>query len=149
MIVNIIAANLRALKLRKIFVKEIIFLLNLALSATAKNNFLTFKFIIMKYPLKQYQELTAVLKQLAVCIDLRTINPSALHFIAFQQCSEGQKHNWFMAKGNELKKAYKLENLEGWVKWIENTNPDFLLYPEGCNDNHIETAIKKAMKELY
>ena len=25
---------------------------------------------------------------------------------------------------------------------------DFMLYPKGCNDNHIETAIKNAIKQL-
>jgi len=27
-------------------------------------------------------------------------------------------------------------------------NESFLLYPEGCNDNHIETAMRKAYKTI-
>lgn len=104
----------------------------------------------MKYPLQQFEVLVNILKQLAVHFDLNSINPNALHYIVFQQLSEGQKHNQlYCIEGGTLKRQFQMTETEQQTakKLIEN-DFDFKLYPEGCNDNHVETAVKKAVKLL-
>jgi hypothetical protein len=105
----------------------------------------------MNYPLEQLEKLETALKRLAVHIDVKQINPSALHFIIFQQYSEGQKHNWlYCIEGGAMKREHQLTEQERQtaVK-LFTENWQFDLYPENCNDNHIETAVKKAIKNIY
>ena len=105
----------------------------------------------MNYPLEQLAKLEAALKRLAVHIDVKQVNPSALHFIIYQQYAEGQKHNWlYCVEGGALKKGHQLTEQEKQTavklfteKWT------FEMYPENCNDNHVETAVKKAIKNIY
>ena len=114
----------------------------------------------MKYPVEQYNELKNGLKKLQSYLDLKESNIHTLHYVVFQQYSEGQEHNALYIKDSELLKAFQVwnkyavylpgqpeENRKGWEKFI-TSEFDFKLYPEGCNDNHIETAVKKAVKEL-
>jgi hypothetical protein len=69
--------------------------------------------------------------------------------MVYQQFSEGQKHNWlYCMPGGNIQRAHKIEDIANCEKWI-STQYDFKLYPEGCNDTHIETAMKAAIKELY
>ena len=106
----------------------------------------------MKYPQQQFNTLIEILKQLAVHIDLRSINPSTLHYIAYQQLCEGQTHNYlYCVEGATLKRYHQLTDVEKQTaqKLIQiEENIEFLLYPKGCNDTHIETAMKKALKSL-
>lgn len=106
----------------------------------------------MKYPIKQFNILIGLLKQLAVHIDLTSINPSSLHYIVYQQLSEGQTHNHlYCVDGATLKRYHQLTDVEKSTaqKLIQVENrTEFLLYPDGCNDAHIETAVKKALKQL-
>jgi hypothetical protein len=105
----------------------------------------------MKYPQEQYEVLIETLKQLSLIVDLKTTNPHTLHYIVYQQtCKEGQEHNKLYVYGKEMKRFGNLTNEEKifFVPLIQNVNYDFQLYPEGCNDNHIETAMKKALKDL-
>lgn len=106
----------------------------------------------MNYPINQFNILTESLKQLSVLIDLKTINPNALHFIVYQQFSEGQKHNQlYCVEGGTLKRYYQLteQEKETAQKLLKFENDvEFLLYPDKCNDNHVETAVKKALKDL-
>ena len=104
----------------------------------------------MKYSLIQFEELVKVLKQFAVHFDIKAINPNALHYMVYQQISEGQKHNALYCVNGQIKKFHSLTELEKETarKFIES-DFDFELYPSGCNDNHIETAVKKAVKSLF
>lgn len=104
----------------------------------------------MKYPISQFAVLVDVLKQFAVHIDIKSVNPSALHFMVYQQISNGQRHCALYCIGNELKKFHSLTESERETarKFIEN-DFDFLLYPNDCNDTNIETAVKRAIKEMY
>lgn len=88
----------------------------------------------MKYPQQQFNELCESLvkvKEGFNGIDLNSVNPGTLHFFVYSQ------------------KNFDSDNAN--VKFINgkrmfDQNNSFLLYPEGCNDNHIETAIKQAIK---
>ena len=101
----------------------------------------------MKYPQQQFEVLTEGLKKLAVHFDIKSVNPHALHFMIYQQYSEGQQHNWLYCYNGEIRKAHKIEDITNWVKFFEGSY-NFDLYPEGCNDSHIETAMKQAIKNL-
>lgn len=101
----------------------------------------------MKYPESQFSLLVNGLKDLSKVMDLNSMHPCALHFLVYQQGSEGQTHNYLYLKDNTVKRAGNIENLEGWQK-VANVPATFELYPEGCNDNHIETAVKRAIKAL-
>lgn len=101
----------------------------------------------MKYPTNQFENLVSIMKQLSIYFDLNSMNKNSLHYLAYQQSqsSDGQKHNVIYFKDNQLKKLHSIDNIEGWkpiVKKVEG----FELYPNECNDNHIETAIKNALK---
>lgn len=107
------------------------------------------KLLIMKYPQQQFEVLTESLKKLAIHVDIKQVNLHTLHYIIYQQYSEGQKHNWlYCLPGGQLIKAHKAASLEGAEKFFTG-NYSFELYPAGCNDNHIETAMKQALKQLF
>ena len=104
----------------------------------------------MKYPATQFETLLTILKQFAVHFDLNSINPHSLHYMVFQQLSEGQTHNHlYCVEGGTLKRYFQLTEPEKLtaVKFIES-DFDFQLYPSGCNDNHVETAMRNALKQL-
>jgi len=105
----------------------------------------------MNYPSEQFEKLQTALKRLAVHLDLKQMNPSALHFVIYQQYADCQKHNWlYYIEGGELKIAHKLtepEKLTANKFFTENWIFD--MYPPNCNDSHIETAVKKAIKSIY
>lgn len=101
----------------------------------------------MKYPLNQFDKLKAGLNYLKPYLDIETSNMHALHYTVAQQYNDYQTHNWLFSKEGTIKKAHSIDNLEGWEKVIP-TKGNFELYPAGCNDTHIETAMKRAIKEL-
>ena len=106
----------------------------------------------MKYPKKQFKELSLVINKLNKYVDVKKLNPHNLHYIVYQQFSGGQKHNRLIidSKGN-LTKQYKLvgnDLVKQEGKLFISYSYDFKLYPDGCNDNHIETAIKNALKTV-
>ena len=101
----------------------------------------------MKYSAEQYDKLVKVLTHLQAVVDLQTINPSALHYTVFQQLSGGQIHNWLYKKDGEVKRAHQIPDLSGWQKVVPETF-SFELYPNDCTDSNIETAVKKAVKQL-
>jgi len=101
----------------------------------------------MKYPTKQFEVLVSGLRQLAEVVNVQSIHPVQLHYIVYQQGSEGQTHNWLYRKGTEVRRAHSIEDLSGWQK-VANVPSSFQLYPDGCNDSHIETAVKRAIKSL-
>lgn len=105
----------------------------------------------MKYPKNQFETLLRVLKKLAVVIDIRQFNYHTLHYVVFQQFSEGQQHNMLYQHGATLKRYHQLtdEEKKTAIKWIDTNNEVFELYPGNCNDDHIETAVKAAIKLMF
>jgi hypothetical protein len=108
----------------------------------------------MKYPKDQYEVLVECLKVFHVhMVDIKELNPNTLHYMVYQQFSEGQKHNWlYCVPGGILKRQHQLteEEAKTSVKFLDfPIEKPFELYPEGCNDNHIPTAVKKAISEVF
>lgn len=107
----------------------------------------------MKYPKKQFNILIDVLKQLAPLIDLVILDKHTLHYIVFSQLdkSGGLLHNKLYVYGTDLKKYGNLSEQEKtlFVPLIDEVDFDFKLYPLGCDDSHIKTAMDKAIKTLY
>lgn len=105
----------------------------------------------MKYPVNQFNTLLECLKYLSTYINIREVNPNALHYVVFQQFSEGQTHNHLYCLNGTIKKQHQLTDIEKSeaVKFIDTKGAEFLLYPKGCNDAHVETAVKKAIKLMY
>jgi len=102
----------------------------------------------MKYPAKQFDLLKRVLNIFAEDFEVKLIDESSLHYMAFQQFSEGQTHNWFYVNSNGiLKRGHQITDFTDWRKLVDINEP-FELYPDGCNDTHIETAVKRALKEI-
>ena len=105
----------------------------------------------MKYPEKQFSVLTEVLKQISVYIDLKIVNIHSLHFVVYQQLTkEGQNHNkLFCVPGIGLKRFGNMTEEEKQTsEQLIKIDFDFDLYPTGCNDNHIETAMKQVLKNI-
>jgi hypothetical protein len=102
----------------------------------------------MKYPAEQYKQLVSGIQELSTILDVTAINPSALHFLVYQQGSLGQTHNWIYRKGSEIARAHAITDMLDWHKVVTSVPESFEIYPEGCNDNHVETAVKKAVKEI-
>lgn len=101
----------------------------------------------MKYPQQQFELLQKGLKALATHFEVKSMHPSNLQYLLYQQGSEGQKHNaLYISSNNTLVKGH-LANINEDKKVIDFLNEtNFPLYPIGCNDNHIETAVKTALK---
>jgi hypothetical protein len=93
----------------------------------------------MKYPQQQFNELKSsllVFKNLYK-IDKETaiLNANRLHFKIYQQ------KNFT----NENLNVIKDEN----GKRLFDINEAYKLYPNGCNDTHINTAMKNAINEIF
>jgi len=108
------------------------------------------KLLYMKYPIDQFEVFTQTVKQINSYIDIANINPCALHYLVYQQFASGQTHNALYWISGAVKKKHQFSELEltKAVKLV-NSDFDFLLYPKGCDDSHIETAGKRVIKELY
>ncbi len=101
----------------------------------------------LKYPFSEYQNLLKVLKQLARYFDVFDMQPNQLHYLAYQQTNvSGQAHNQIYLTDSGLKRAHSMEVISG--KKIVNVDFELELYPNNCNDNHIESAVKRAVKEI-
>lgn len=105
----------------------------------------------MKYPKNQFNLLVKGLKVLNQCFEnIKEVNPVSLQYLLHQQASEGQRHNaYFINKEGNIVKGYYAAalGLEGFYLLIDFlTDENFPLYPAGCNDTHIETAVKSALK---
>lgn len=101
----------------------------------------------MKYPIEQQKVFERFLNQIAPIYDLEKPNPHTLHYMCYQQHSEGQRHNWLYNTVKGLKRGHSLKEGEEAQKFFES-DFDFELYPEGCNDNHVETMLKRTYKNL-
>lgn len=107
----------------------------------------------MKYPQQQFELLKKGLSVLDKVYDnIENVNPSQLQYLLYQQASEGQRHNaLFVNEDGKIVKGYIAKDLglEGFKLLIDFLNEDnFPLYPAGCNDNHVETAVKAALKAI-
>ena len=101
----------------------------------------------MKYPKQQQQVFENFLKQISTHIDIFKTNMHTLHYICYQQHSEGQKHNWLYCTNEGLKRQHQLKQGEEATKFF-NSDFNFELYPNECNDNHVETMVKQTLKNL-
>lgn len=104
----------------------------------------------MKYPQQQFQLLKDGLQILSTHFEIAHIHPCQLHYMLYQQACEGQKHNaLFINSEGSILRGYVAESKEGFSPLINFLNDNnFPLYPTGCNDSHIETAVKAALKTL-
>jgi len=103
----------------------------------------------MKYPEKQYEVLKNSVIEFNKYFDVKNMNLYDLHFKIYQQFSKGQEHNRLIVKNGQIKRQFSLINgelVKNEGEFIIKNEFDFELYPEGCNDNHIYTAIKNAVK---
>lgn len=109
----------------------------------------------LKYPFSDYKKLVEVLKQLAPYFELFNMQPNQVHYLAYQQTNKiGQPHNIIYLTDRGLQRYHKLtekqikqiSRLE--IKPIVDVDFELELYPNDCNDIHIETAVKRAIKEL-
>jgi hypothetical protein len=92
----------------------------------------------MKYPIEQFENFKAYLKVIAkhYNLDKETAikNLYHLHYIVFKQVNYTDDNaNVIFVNGERLL----------------SLNENFKLYPDGCNDTHIETATKKAINEIF
>lgn len=103
----------------------------------------------MKYPNDQYQIVIKSLKILAKHLDIKSVYSSHLHYVIYQQFAQGQEHNSFYIHENKvIRKGFlSTTQLLNATKLID-FEATFELYPNDTNDNHIETAMKKALKEF-
>ena len=106
----------------------------------------------MKYPQEQFSKLVSFVN---TCkqhgIDLNSMHPSNVHYLAYQCFGSGQTHNaLIVTEAGQISRAKKMIGEQ--VVQIEGKRLFFLyfffaLYPIVCNDNHIETAVKTALKQ--
>jgi len=106
----------------------------------------------MKYPAQQFELLKKGLSILNnVYENLQDVHPCQLQYLLHQQASKGQEHNaLFVNKEGGIIRGHIATalNIEV-VKLIDFLNEDnFPLYPAGCNDTHVETAVKAALKTI-
>jgi len=101
----------------------------------------------LKYPKSEYIKLIQVLTVMDEYFDIESIHPCQLHYKAYQQLSEKQPHNHLYKNGNVIKMSHQINDTDGWKKLID-FNFNLELYPTGCHDTHIETATKRAIKEV-
>jgi len=99
----------------------------------------------MKYPKNQFEVLASFLEKIKNVYDLETSNLHSLHFECYQQNAEGQEHNSLWLVNNKLKRKHQLKEGEKATQFF-HSKFDFKLYPDGCNDSHVETAMKQAIK---
>ena len=106
----------------------------------------------MKYPAQQFELLKKGLQVLNNHFEIDRVHPVELQYILFQKASEGQKHSRYCINENgNIARHYYVNDLglTGYVLLIDFLNEsNFPLYPDGCNDTHIETAVKSAMKAI-
>lgn len=104
---------------------------------------------IMKYPAAQLQILQDSIATLANHFNVQDIHPATLHSAVYYQSSEGHKHNWLYkhVSGEGISRRHAIEDLNDWNKLFE-VPASFMLYPDGCNDSHVETAVKHCLKQI-
>ena len=93
----------------------------------------------MKYPQTQYNELKSALVVFKNHYDLDKETATAyalhLHFKVYQQ------------KTYEDQNGNIIRNADG--SRLFELNESFRLYPDGCTESHVTTAMKNAIKEIF
>lgn len=109
----------------------------------------------LKYPFTEYQNLIIVIKQLAPYFEIGLMQPNQLHYLAVQQTNKiRQSHNRLFITSQGLQRSSSLNEIttkevkKTYAKPIVNVDFELDLYPNECNDTHIETATKRAVKEV-
>lgn len=104
----------------------------------------------MKCPKEQFNLLVECLSVMAKYMPVQELNPHQLHYRIAMQFSESHAHNHLFIVNGGVKIAHSLNDCDKGtaVKLINKLDKKFDLYPEGCNDSHIETAVKQAIKNL-
>jgi hypothetical protein len=104
----------------------------------------------MKYPKEQFEVLKECIQKLSAVMDLKGTNLSNLHYRCYQQFDSCQYHHHFYYNGEMLTLNCHLsgEQKVNYVKFIDSDKFDFKMYPDGCNDTHVETAMKLVFKQL-
>ena len=107
----------------------------------------------MNYPVNQFETLKAavsiIVNQYGPEV-VKSMNPSNLHYVVYQQFEAGQSHNAiYVNEAGTVKMKWQIEKegLTGFKKLVDINEP-FELYPDRCNDSHITTAVKKVIKDL-
>lgn len=103
----------------------------------------------MKYPIEEFEKLVSILTDLSKHFDVFKMNPVMLHYNCHQQTAENKKHNWLYKTESGLKPAYNLsESEKETATKVVTLKEELILYPDGCDDRHIETAVKNALKKI-
>lgn len=106
---------------------------------------------MLLYPNEQMNELIKSIELFKNKIDISNWNPSNLHYKIYAQYSSGQTHNHLYYKDDKVALKHSIDNsaedIVDWTKLIDSTF-DFKMYPNTCNDNNIEAAMRKALKSI-
>jgi hypothetical protein len=93
----------------------------------------------MKYPVTQYNELKSALllfiERYKIDKETATSKADYLHYKIYQQKTY-QDSNANIIKNEDGSRLFEL-------------NEAFSLYPEGCNDTHVKTAMKNVINEIF
>jgi hypothetical protein len=101
----------------------------------------------MKYPAQQFNKLTERMSKLSELFDLNSVHPCSLHWLVFQNSSPAHEHNALYTDGKTITHGFAVNGREGFTRVIQ-PDESFELYPDGCTDGHIETAVKKALAQM-
>jgi hypothetical protein len=106
----------------------------------------------MKYPIEQFEVIKkGLLTLLNNGVNVAEMNKHLLYYLIYQQYTGKQDYNKLMCvPGGKIKRKFELSDKEQQDSkpLFDGINCVFELYPEGIHDTHIETAMKKAFKEL-
>lgn len=103
----------------------------------------------MKYPQAQLEKVKTVLTKLdSLNVDYSKMHPCSIQFLVFQQYSSGQLHNSLVNTPNGIFRRATAEAMKVDYTVLFETDDTFELYPEGCNDSHVETGIKYVLKQI-
>lgn len=100
----------------------------------------------MKYPANQFETLLKTLKALSEVYELNGVHPSAIYSLVCTQHNEGQRHNRIVISSDGVYMTQHIAEFKGveFTPLVEAVK-GFVTYPEGCNDSHIQTAVKRAL----
>lgn len=102
----------------------------------------------MKYPQNQFEALKSAIKTLSEHLDIKVIHPAQLHGMIYREKNSGFSHNHLYITANKnINRAHAIGDVTGLTKLIAS-DESFECYPAGCDDTHVTTAVKRAIKEL-
>ena len=102
----------------------------------------------MKYPQKQYEILVESIRELiSLGIAVEDMHPSNVHYLVAKQYSAGNDHNSLYRNQEGLVRPKHMFSKDEVIEKVFKPKR-FELYPEGCDDSHVATAVRKAVKEV-